>query len=113
MASCEKVSLGHNALFCTIWTQQGRQKELKKCTVSRLKRQFDKWHLFRAPTGRGGGVNRGRNAHQDFGIRGYFVGIFAETPGQAISGLCSSKGGKKKKKTKLFAAENGPSGTRF
>ena len=29
--------------------------ELKKCTVSGLKRQFDKWHLFRAPTGRGGG----------------------------------------------------------
>ena len=25
--------------------------ELKKCTVSGLKRQFDKWHLFRAPTG--------------------------------------------------------------
>ena len=24
--------------------------ELKKCTVSGLKRQFDKWHLFRAPT---------------------------------------------------------------
>ena len=24
--------------------------ELKKCTVSGLKRQFDKWHLFSAPT---------------------------------------------------------------
>ena len=24
--------------------------ELKRCTVSGLKRQFDKWHLFRAPT---------------------------------------------------------------
>ena len=24
--------------------------ELKKCTVSGLKRQFDRWHLFRAPT---------------------------------------------------------------
>ena len=30
--------------------------ELKKCTVSGLKRQFDKWHLFRAPTGGGGGA---------------------------------------------------------
>ena len=29
--------------------------ELKKCTVSGLERQFDKWHLFSAPTG-GGGV---------------------------------------------------------
>ena len=28
--------------------------ELKKCTVSGLKRQFDKWHLFSAPTGGGG-----------------------------------------------------------
>ena len=27
--------------------------ELKKCTVSGLKRQFDKWHLFSAPTGGG------------------------------------------------------------
>ena len=24
--------------------------ELNKCTVSGLKRQFDKWHLFSAPT---------------------------------------------------------------
>ena len=33
--------------------KHGQQKglfELKKCTVSGLKRQFDKWHLFRAPT---------------------------------------------------------------
>ena len=29
--------------------------ELKKCTVSGFKRQPDKWHLFRAPTGGGGG----------------------------------------------------------
>ena len=29
--------------------------ELKKCTVSGLKRQFDKWHLFSAPTGGAGG----------------------------------------------------------
>ena len=27
--------------------------ELKKCTVSRLKRQFDKWHLFSGSTGLG------------------------------------------------------------
>ena len=34
------------------WTNVGRQSCFgpKKCTVSGLKRQFDKWHLFRAPT---------------------------------------------------------------
>ena len=32
--------------------------ELKTCTVSGLKSQFDKWHLFRAPTGGGSADKR-------------------------------------------------------
>ena len=49
----KKVNLGQNALFVAFGHKHGRQKgllELTKCAVSGLKRQFDKWHLFRAPT---------------------------------------------------------------
>ena len=50
----EKVNLGQDALFCSIWTQTCSAKKAflssKTCTVSGIKRQFDKWHLFGAPT---------------------------------------------------------------
>ena len=49
------MNFGQNALFSILafGHKHGRQKnllELKKCTVSGSKRQFDKWHLFSAPT---------------------------------------------------------------
>ena len=44
--------------------------ELKKCTVSGLKRQFDKWHLFSASTCRGVGdeqrPNTAKNVPQNW-----------------------------------------------
>ena len=56
--------------------------ELKNCTVSGLKRQFDKWHLFRAPTG-GGGV-----PILFLWVRGFFyeqVGSVPTTPDPTLS----------------------------
>ena len=50
-------------MFCSSWTpkgvwhakcqKSGQQSRLgpQACTISGLKHQFDKWHLFRAPTG--------------------------------------------------------------
>ena len=39
--------------------------ELKNCTVSGLKRQFDKWHLFNAPTGIWVNFRWARNLHHE------------------------------------------------
>ena len=52
--------------FVAFGHKHGRKKglfELKKCTASRLKRQFDKWHLFRAPTPPFFYFGRGEKAH--------------------------------------------------
>ena len=47
--------------------------ELKKCTVSGLQRQFDKWHLFSAPFlgGRGLGLGSGGWFSRGKGGRGW------------------------------------------
>ena len=48
--------------------------ELKKCTVSGLERQFDKWHLFSAPTGGGGLSGEGGRGRGREGVCGEFGG---------------------------------------
>ena len=41
------MNLGQHALFCSIWTQTEGLFQLKKCTVSGLRRQFDMAPVWR------------------------------------------------------------------